>query len=82
METTVIEHGFNISPTTVYGFLVVILAIGNIIQFRQNKALVEKIISLNQDSVTATQAILAIVNTTNAAISDIRDRILEKLIEK
>lgn len=82
METTLLEHGFDISPTTVYGVLVVILAIANVMQYRTNRMLVETIIKLNQDSVATMHDFIAVAQNTMDAVNDVRDRILDKLIGK
>lgn len=82
METQALEHLWAISPDTVFGALVAVLLLFNIIQYRRNRKLEDNLIALNRD---ANGALSTIVNTIQMMKNDqdeMRHTLLDKILSK
>ena len=81
METQALERLWHIGPDTVYGALVAVLLLFNVIQYRRNRKLEDNLIALNRDANAALSTIVNAIDMVKNDMAEIRERMLSKLLQ-
>lgn len=82
MEAQALEKLWNISPDAVYGALVAVLLLFNIIQYRRNRKLEDNLITLNRDVNTALAVTVNAITMMKDDVTEMRASFLPTILKK